>query len=156
MPMIITILTAALALLEKLGPLLGSSALSRAIALIAEAVPFVIKEAKDLAPLVLNVIGVLKQNEQVSTAQLQELQKYENQLDANLEDALQRAEAEDAAYEGRGAPEPPPAATGVVSSAELGGGSLSSPNAEPELHETAPGENDPAGDQEEPPPGPAA
>jgi hypothetical protein len=84
-----TLIAAILQLLNEAGPLLGSSAsIAKAIAMLEEILPVVIKEAKDLLPMVKDAIATLSMANTATTAdQLAQLAAMDAQVDAAFDAA---------------------------------------------------------------------
>lgn len=66
------------------------------ISVVSAATPVIIKEYKDLKPIVSNIIAVIKADPSTQMDQLKALEQYEVQLDADFEAAAAAAQAEDA------------------------------------------------------------
>ena len=83
------IIAAVLQLLNEVGPLLGSSAsIAKAIAMLEEILPLVIKEAKDLLPMVKDAIATLSSaNSQTTDEQIAQLAAMDAQVDAAFDAA---------------------------------------------------------------------
>jgi hypothetical protein len=66
------------------------------IDVVSAATPVIIKEYKDLKPIVSNIIAVIKADPSTQLDQLKALEQYEIQLDAEFDEAAAAAQAEDA------------------------------------------------------------
>jgi len=66
------------------------------ISVVSAATPVIIKEYKDLKPIVSNIIAVIKADPSTQLDQLKALEQYEIQLDAEFDEAAAAAQAEDA------------------------------------------------------------
>ena len=66
------------------------------ISVVSAATPLIIKEYKDLKPIVSNIIAVIKADPSTQLDQLKALEQYEIQLDAEFDEAAAAAQAEDA------------------------------------------------------------
>ena len=90
------IIPAILALLQTIIPALNSAtAIGSVIATLIQIVPVLIKEFKDLVPMVQNIITVLKGNDNITPDQIVQLQALDAQCDTAFEAAATDAEAED-------------------------------------------------------------
>lgn len=96
--MYLEIITAALSLVSRVA--LGSSAstvVTAAVDQIGALLPVVIKEYKDLVPLVQSSIKALRGAGSITDEDLAKLDAYEAQIDAAFDAAAARAKAEDEA-----------------------------------------------------------
>ena len=71
--------------------------IGRIIGIVGSILPIVVKEAKDLAPIISSTIAILRSNTAVTAEQLAALDAYEALIDADFDDALAFARANDAA-----------------------------------------------------------
>ncbi len=84
----IALLPMVLTLLGQVAPMLGgSSAIGSVIGFLTEAVPVIIKEAKDLTPMVKNIINALSEHPDATADQLAVLKQLDALSDADFEDA---------------------------------------------------------------------
>lgn len=67
------------------------------ISMLEQAIPFLVKEYQSIAPMIKNIIAVLRNNDQVTPDQQAQLNVLEAQTDAAFEAAAAAAQAEDAA-----------------------------------------------------------
>lgn len=89
--------TAILDLLLLITPGVREAAtIARIIQTLTELVPIVMRTAKDLAPTLKNVIGILRQNTEITKEQLDDLDAIEAKIDAEFDAAATQAQAEDA------------------------------------------------------------
>jgi hypothetical protein len=86
-----------LALLQQLAPGATTATIAEIINLLTALIPVLIKEYKDLLPIVQNVITVLQQSDEITDAQWDALDAMSAQSDADFRAALAAAEAQDAA-----------------------------------------------------------
>lgn len=90
----------AVKLLEAITPFLpsaGSKLVATATSLVVEYTPLVIANYQDLKPIVVNAIEALAANPDTMPEQLAKLRAAAKQYDAEFNDALAKARAEDAA-----------------------------------------------------------
>jgi len=102
-----SLITAVLSLLQVLAPNLGLTAstsglVTQVIAVLVELTPVAIQEAKDLLPMIKNIITVLKSDPSTTTDQLTQLRASEALIDAAFDEAAAAAEAEDASVKSSG------------------------------------------------------
>ncbi|BCA04215.1 hypothetical protein [Bradyrhizobium diazoefficiens] len=91
-------LTTILSLISALVPAGTNAALiEKIVAALIQIVPVVVKEYRDLVPIVRNIIGALKADPSTTAAQLEQLQQLEVEWDADFEAAAAAAIAEDGA-----------------------------------------------------------
>lgn len=92
------LITAVLTVLQALLPAVSSSAAVQSIinALI-QLIPLVLKAYQDLLPMIKNIIAALQANDATNAEQIAQLAVLSAVVDANFDDAVARAEAEDAA-----------------------------------------------------------
>jgi hypothetical protein len=88
-------------LIETALPMLGAIKTGNAfidvtIQVLAQALPVIIKEARDLYPIVKNIIAALKDGATVTQEQWDALDVLERQIDADFDAAAAAARAEDA------------------------------------------------------------
>lgn len=97
--MLETLIPAGISLIQNLigGTALTSPIVKYAVEFVTAAVPVVIKEYKDLKPVVSNIITALKADPSTLPTQLEELEKSEILIDAAFEEAAAKAIAEDEA-----------------------------------------------------------
>lgn len=89
------IIIALLAVLAQIAPSLGVPASITAIITALEAMlPTIIKEIQDVVPLVKNIIGALKDNNEITQEQLDALDALEAKLDAEFEAAVAQPDDE--------------------------------------------------------------
>jgi hypothetical protein len=86
-----------LALLQQLAPGATTATIAEIINLLTALIPVLIKEYKDLLPIVQNVITVLQQSDDITDAQWDALDAMSAQSDVDFRAALAAAEAQDAA-----------------------------------------------------------
>lgn len=91
------IVSALLAILNLIVPNATGTLIVKIIDGLLTLIPFVVKEAKDLAPVVRNIIDQLKGNGDVSTEQLNQLDAMNSELDKAFDLSDADAAAEDAA-----------------------------------------------------------
>lgn len=95
---IVALIPTALGLLQSVLPVIGAGTqIGKAIALLTQIVPLAIKTAQDVMPTIKNIIAALKSKDGITTEQWNELDKLEQQIDAEFDAAAAAAEAEDAA-----------------------------------------------------------
>ncbi len=90
---------AVIVLINMIAPGATGSLIAKIIDALVTLVPIVVKEARDLAPMVKNIIAALRGNGEVSTEQLDQLDAMESQIDAAFDASDAKAQAEDDAAE---------------------------------------------------------
>lgn len=65
------------------------------ISMLEQAIPFLVKEYQDVAPMIKNIIAALRSNGDLTDAQQAQLNVLDGQTDAAFEAAAAAAEAED-------------------------------------------------------------
>lgn len=87
------IVSAVLAMIEELLPLLdNSSVVAKVLTALEAIVPLVIKEYHDLVPLTKNIIGALQSNDAVSNDDWERLETMEQSIDSEFEAAANKAD----------------------------------------------------------------
>lgn len=88
-----------LSMIQHALPLLGGSApaISKVVDVVVAVAPTVIETYKELKPIVASIIRTLKSDPATARAQIEQLEAVEAQLDADFDDAADRALAEDKA-----------------------------------------------------------
>jgi len=96
--MLSAIITAAIALLTEISPLLAAgSTIAKIISLLETIVPVLVQTASELVPTVKNLIAMMKSKDGITPDQLDTLDKLEAQIDADWQKASDAADAEDGA-----------------------------------------------------------
>lgn len=96
--MLTTTLNALMTTLTTVSPFLkGTGTVGTIISVIGEVLPIVVKEAQDLAPIISNIISVLRDDAEITPDQLAALDAFEAVIDADFDDAAAMALANDAA-----------------------------------------------------------
>jgi hypothetical protein len=88
-----------LSLIQHALPLLGGSApaIAKVVDVVVAVTPTVISTYKDLKPIVTNIVQTLKSDPATARAQIEKLEAVEAQLDADFDDAADKALADDKA-----------------------------------------------------------
>ena len=101
----LALLPLVLGFMSEVAPMISTAtAVAKAIQQLTVLVPVVVKEARELAPMVKSTIAALRGNGSITDEQLAELDAMEAKFDADFDAAAAKAEAEDAAAEGNGQP----------------------------------------------------
>ena len=94
----LSIVSTAIAFLAEVAPGLSTAtAVVKAVDQIGALLPVIVKEYKDLVPIVQSTIAALKGNGSVTDDDLAKLTAYEAVIDAEFEAAAEKARAEDEA-----------------------------------------------------------
>jgi hypothetical protein len=93
----VDIITPLLAILAQIAPGATTDLIANAIKLLVALIPVIIKEYQDLMPTVQGIIDVLKQSDDVTDDQWNQLDQISAQADADFQAALAAAKAQDAA-----------------------------------------------------------
>src|ERR1700740_2570631 len=91
------IITPLLAILAQVAPGATTTLISSIIEALVALIPIIIKEYQDLMPTVQGIIDVLKQSDDVTGEQWDQLDQISAQADADFQSALAAAKAQDAA-----------------------------------------------------------
>lgn len=93
----LAVVQALLSLVAMISPGASTGIIAQIIEALVTIIPVIVKEAKDLAPPVKNIIAALRGSEQITPEQLDQLDALELELDADFDDAADKATAEDIA-----------------------------------------------------------
>lgn len=75
-------------ILAIVGSKLNSQGVQAVINLLSEAIPIIVKEYKEVLPIVKNIISVLSSSDDITPEQLDELDIIEAEVDANWNEAI--------------------------------------------------------------------